>query len=69
MSRVKTMYIYRHTKVDSKYYLRLRVTKLTMANDRLHQVQRHLRPAAPEDPSRVDGHVILITGGAQGNLA
>ena len=39
-----------------------------MANDRLHQVQRHLRPAAPEDPSRVDGHVILITGGAQGNL-
>lgn len=37
-----------------------------MANNRLHQVQQHLRPAATEDPSRVDGHVILITGGAQG---
>ena len=40
-----------------------------MANNRLYQVQQHLRSAATEDPSRVDGHVILITGGAQGNLA
>ena len=37
-----------------------------MASNRLHQVQQHLSPAETTDPSRVDGHVIIITGGAQG---
>ncbi|KAJ2890900.1 short-chain dehydrogenase/reductase SDR [Zalerion maritima] len=36
--------------------------------DRLQQVREHLVGGAPsnKDPTRVDGHVILITGGAQG---
>lgn len=59
------MYICRHRQVDTRYQI-LRLPKSRMANNRLHQVQKHLRPAATEDPSRVDGHVILITGGAQG---
>jgi hypothetical protein len=34
-----------------------------MTNARLSQIQAHLDDL---DPSRVDGHVVLITGGAQG---
>jgi 3-oxoacyl-[acyl-carrier protein] reductase len=39
-----------------------------MANTRLSQIQTHLEPSGLEmDPTRVDGHVIIITGAAQGN--
>lgn len=34
------------------------------AAGRLGQIQSHLAPAA--DPCRIDGQVVLITGGAQG---
>ncbi|KAI9930785.1 hypothetical protein ASPWEDRAFT_739238 [Aspergillus wentii DTO 134E9] len=38
-----------------------------MANNRLRQVQNHLEANDPvADPSRIDGHVIIITGAAQG---
>ncbi|KAJ5906375.1 uncharacterized protein N7473_003291 [Penicillium subrubescens] len=38
-----------------------------MANTRLDQIQSHLGPNGLEmDPTRVDGHVIIITGAAQG---
>lgn len=38
-----------------------------MASDRLRQVQNHLDASGPvADPSRIDGQVVLITGGAQG---
>ncbi|KAJ5560201.1 hypothetical protein N7513_002600 [Penicillium frequentans] len=36
-----------------------------MANHRLNQIQNHL-VSADIDPTRVDGHVIIITGAAQG---
>lgn len=36
-------------------------------SDRLQQVQRHLESGVPgADPSRIDGQVVVITGGAQG---
>lgn len=38
-----------------------------MANNRLNQIQEHLGPSNSADPTRVDGHVIIITGAAQGN--
>jgi 3-oxoacyl-[acyl-carrier protein] reductase len=40
-----------------------------MANTRLDQIQSHLGPNGLEmDPTRVDGHVIIITGAAQGKI-
>ena len=36
-------------------------------SQRLDQIHQHLEPNHPViDPSRVDGQVIIITGGAQG---
>ncbi|KAL4863426.1 hypothetical protein BDV12DRAFT_206477 [Aspergillus spectabilis] len=39
-----------------------------MSSERLHQIHQHLEPGNSEgiDPSRVDGQVVIVTGGAQG---
>lgn len=39
---------------------------INMASDRLNQVCQHLEGVT--DPSRIDGHVIIVTGGAQGTI-
>lgn len=39
---------------------------IKMVSNRLNQVYQHLEGAT--DPSRIDGHVIIVTGGAQGTI-